>query len=243
MAHRLARDDAPRQGRDRDERDPRLHLVLEQLLVAADRDALGRHADPAARACALPVIPGGHDRRALRLLHHGAGARHPALPPCSEGVHPRPHLGGDQGMSDEDPDGPLWRRLLLNRFVLVPGAIAAAILAWNIYVASHDNGIVEGLVVDPKGEPVAGASVALWVLNFTTYVEHARMRTSADGRFRFDGNASHNIQLAAGGRGGRRGGGGPGRGAPHGRGAPAPRPGAAAARREERHKRRKGRAL
>ena len=73
-------------------------------------------------------------------------------------------------MSDDDPDGPLWRRLLLNRFVLVPGAIAAAILAWNIYVATHDNGIVEGLVVDAKGEPVADASVALWVLNFTTYV-------------------------------------------------------------------------
>ena len=100
-------------------------------------------------------------------------------------------------MSDDDPDGPLWWRLLLNRFVLVPGAIAAAILAWNIYVATHDNGIVEGLVVDPKGEPVAGASVALWVLNFTTYVEHAHTRTGADGRFRFDGNASHNIQLAA----------------------------------------------
>ena len=100
-------------------------------------------------------------------------------------------------MSDDDPDGPLWRRLLLNRFVLVPSAIAAAILAWNIYVATHDNGIVEGLVVDLKGEPVPDASVALWVLNFTTYVEHARTRTGADGRFRFDGNASHNIQLAA----------------------------------------------
>ena len=100
-------------------------------------------------------------------------------------------------MSDDDPDGPLWRRLLLNRFALVPSAIAAAILAWNIYVATHDNGIVEGLVVDLKGEPVPDASVALWVLNFTTYVEHARTRTGADGRFRFDGNASHNIQLAA----------------------------------------------
>jgi hypothetical protein len=100
-------------------------------------------------------------------------------------------------MKEEDQDGPRWRRLLLNRFVLVPGAIAAAILAWNIYVATHDNGIVEGLVVDLKGEPVPEASVALWVLNFTTYVEQARTRTGADGRFRFDGNTSHNLQLAA----------------------------------------------
>jgi hypothetical protein len=100
-------------------------------------------------------------------------------------------------MSEEDDGAPLWRRLLLNRFVLVPGAIAAAILVWNVYVATHDNGVVEGRVVDARGEPVPDASVALWVLNFTTYVEKERTRTGPDGRFRFDGNASHNIQLAA----------------------------------------------
>jgi Carboxypeptidase regulatory-like domain len=100
-------------------------------------------------------------------------------------------------MSEEDDEAPLWRRLLLNRFVLVPGAIAAAILVWNVYVATHDNGVVEGRVVDARGEPVPDASVALWVLNFTTYVEKERTRTGPDGRFRFDGNASHNIQLAA----------------------------------------------
>ncbi|HYF56666.1 MAG TPA: hypothetical protein VEA41_20600, partial [Salinarimonas sp.] len=69
-------------------------------------------------------------------------------------------------MSDEpdDPDRPLWRRLLLNRFVGVPGAIALAALAWNLWVSTHDNGIVEGRVVDARGQPVAQAEVAMWVL-------------------------------------------------------------------------------
>jgi Carboxypeptidase regulatory-like domain len=98
---------------------------------------------------------------------------------------------------DEEFDRPLWRRLLLNRFVVVPSAIGVAILAWNLYVRTHDNGVVEGRVVDARGEPVADAAVALWVLNFTTYVEKERTRTGADGRFRFAGNGSHNIQLAA----------------------------------------------
>ncbi len=102
-------------------------------------------------------------------------------------------------MSDDDfLDRPLWRRLVLNRFVVVPGAIAAAILAWNVYVAAHDNGVVAGQVVDAAGRPVADASVALWALQFTTYVEKTRTRTDPDGRFRFSGNDSHNIQLAAG---------------------------------------------
>ena len=98
---------------------------------------------------------------------------------------------------DDDEDAPLWRRLLLNRFVVVPGAIGLAIVAWNIYVAGHDNGIVEGRVVNRQGAPVADAAVALWVLNFTTYVEKTRTRTGPDGRFRFTGNDSHNLQLAA----------------------------------------------
>jgi hypothetical protein len=100
-------------------------------------------------------------------------------------------------MSEDDGDRPLWRRLLLNRFVLVPGAIAAAILVWNLYVITHDNGIVEGRVVDARGEPVPDADVTLWVLNFTTFVEKARIATGPDGRFRFERNESHNIQLAA----------------------------------------------
>ncbi|MDQ4059717.1 MAG: carboxypeptidase-like regulatory domain-containing protein [Pseudomonadota bacterium] len=104
---------------------------------------------------------------------------------------------GPPGQFQDEPERPLWRRLALNRFVLVPGAIALAIVLWNIHVALHDNGRVAGHVVDAAGQPVAEASVALWALQFTTYVEKRRVTTGPDGRFLFTDNDSHNIQLMA----------------------------------------------
>jgi hypothetical protein len=90
-----------------------------------------------------------------------------------------------------------WRAMLLNRFVLVPGAIVLAIALWNVYVATHDHGIVSGRVVDAAGQPVAGATVALWTYNFTTYEQKAEVKTDADGVFRFTDNPSHRIQVGA----------------------------------------------
>lgn len=90
-----------------------------------------------------------------------------------------------------------WRRILLNRFVLMPGAIAIVALLWNAYVVTHDHGIISGRVVDAAGQPVADATVALWVYNFTTYEERAHVRTDASGVFRFANNPSHKIQLSA----------------------------------------------
>jgi hypothetical protein len=89
------------------------------------------------------------------------------------------------------------RAWLLNRFVLVPGVIAVIVAAWNLYVATHNHGVVFGRVVDAAGEPVAGANVALWIYNFTTYEEKEHVRTGSDGRFRFTNNPSHRIQLSA----------------------------------------------
>lgn len=89
------------------------------------------------------------------------------------------------------------KRLLLNRFVLVPGAIALMALLWNIYVATHDHGVITGRVVDSAGKPVADASVVLWVYNFTTYQEHSHVKTDDAGVFRFANNPSHRIQLSA----------------------------------------------
>ena len=90
-----------------------------------------------------------------------------------------------------------WRPALLNRFVLVPGAIVLAIVAWNVYVAAHAHGLVTGRVIDGAGKPVAGASVALWVFNFTTFEEKAQVKTDADGVFRFTNNPSHKVQISA----------------------------------------------
>jgi hypothetical protein len=90
-----------------------------------------------------------------------------------------------------------WRRILFNRFVLVPAAIVLAVILWNFYVATHNHGVVTGRVVDAAGQPVADASVALWIFNFTTYEEKERVTTDADGVFRFTNNPSHKIQISA----------------------------------------------
>lgn len=88
-------------------------------------------------------------------------------------------------------------RLLANRFVVVPGLLAIVVLGWNLYLATHDHGIVAGRVVDATGRPVAGATVALWVYNFTTFEEKAHVTTDSSGAFRFAGNPSHRIQISA----------------------------------------------
>ena len=100
-------------------------------------------------------------------------------------------------MRDDDAPRPLWKRLLLNRFVLVPGAIAAFVIGWNVYVSLHNHGLVAGQVVDRDGRPVGGADVTLWAFNFTTFAEKGHVRTGPDGSFAFTDNASHNIQVSA----------------------------------------------
>lgn len=100
-------------------------------------------------------------------------------------------------MSDDDFAVPLWRRLLVNRFVMTPLALAVIALGWNLWVATHDDGLVAGKVVDAAGRPVSGATVTLWAFNFTTFAEVGHTTTGPDGAFLFDNNRSHNIQLSA----------------------------------------------
>ena len=90
-----------------------------------------------------------------------------------------------------------WRRVLLNRFFIVPAILLLGTGAWNVYVARHAHGLLEGSVVDAAGKPVAGATVILSVHDFVTQVEKARTRTDAAGHFRFGDNPSHLIQLQA----------------------------------------------
>jgi len=89
------------------------------------------------------------------------------------------------------------RRILLSRFVVVPLVIAVLIGAWNIYVSSHDHGLLAGRVVDATGRPMANATVILFTHDFVTQVEKARTATDASGAFRFDHNDSHLVQLQA----------------------------------------------
>jgi len=110
-----------------------------------------------------------------------------------EAAHARPRLKNPGG----EGEGSLWRRLLLNRFVLVPGAIVVAGLVWNGYVSLHNGGLIEGRVTDASGRPVAGAEVVVLVQNVTTFSEKGRARTGPDGVFLITDNPSHHVQIFA----------------------------------------------
>jgi hypothetical protein len=89
------------------------------------------------------------------------------------------------------------RRILFSRFVVVPAVVAALVVGWNAYVASHADGIVTGRVVDRFGHPVPDATVRMMEQNFTTNSQRGTAQTDASGAFRFDENRSHSIQLRA----------------------------------------------
>lgn len=96
-----------------------------------------------------------------------------------------------------------WR-LLRHRFVAVPLALAMVVAGWNVYVALHDDGIIEGEVRDRAGTPVAGAEVVFFERNFINYQEARRMMSDASGAYRFDGMKVHVGQLEARHADGRR---------------------------------------
>ena len=100
-------------------------------------------------------------------------------------------------MAEEEFTRPKWQRLLLNRFVVVLGTLILLTLSWNLWVVTHQHGIVAGRVVDASGAPVEGAEVKLWVFNFATFDVGASTTTKPDGSFAFTKNPSHNIQLSA----------------------------------------------
>ena len=89
-----------------------------------------------------------------------------------------------------------WR-LLRHRFVAVPLALVALVVAWSVYIAFNDHGILEGQVLDRAGKPVAGATVIFFERNFIYYQEKVRTTTDAKGDFRFSGLQVHVGQLEA----------------------------------------------
>lgn len=89
---------------------------------------------------------------------------------------------------------PAWMK---SRWVIVPGAIALSIAVWNIYVVSHDHGILEGRVIDAAGAPAADVTVTLFERSFVAYTAKDTVKTDAVGRFRFTNNQNHALQLEA----------------------------------------------
>jgi acyl-coenzyme A synthetase/AMP-(fatty) acid ligase len=89
-----------------------------------------------------------------------------------------------------------WR-VLAHRFVAVPLALVAIVVAWNVYIAFNDHGIIGGEVRDRAGAPVAGATVVFFERNFVYYEEKQRATTDAQGLYRFTGIATHIGQLEA----------------------------------------------
>ena len=88
-------------------------------------------------------------------------------------------------------------RWLNNRFVITFGTIALFVAIWNVYIAFHDHGLIEGRVVGPNGTPVAGATVTLSEQALLVSQERGKATTDADGRFRFTGHRLHRLFLQA----------------------------------------------
>ena len=89
------------------------------------------------------------------------------------------------------------RGWLLNRITITFGLIALIAVGWNAYVAANDDGILEGVVVGPSGEPVQGAEVVLSERTIVSLAPIAKTRTDADGRFRFGRHDRHALVLNA----------------------------------------------
>ena len=90
----------------------------------------------------------------------------------------------------------MWRALT-HRFVALPLALLAIVVAWNVYIAFNDHGIIAGEVRDKAGAPVAGATVIFFERNFIYYEEKQRAMTDTQGVYRFTDMKTHVGQLEA----------------------------------------------
>jgi hypothetical protein len=84
-----------------------------------------------------------------------------------------------------------------SRWFIVPGLMLLVIVGWWLYVGQHDNGLIEGRVVDAAGQPVAGATIRIFDRGFVTHQERGQTESDAQGRFRITDNTSHSVQLEA----------------------------------------------
>ncbi len=98
----------------------------------------------------------------------------------------------------------IWRSWLLSRWVVVPATLVIATIGWNLHVAANATGEIRGQVVDSHGSPVPGATVQLFERSFVVNTEKQRTTAGPDGRFRFEGNGSHAVQIQAAAPDGRK---------------------------------------
>ena len=87
---------------------------------------------------------------------------------------------------------------LINRVTITLTVIAIVAAGWNLYVAAHDDGILEGVVIGPSGGPVPDAKVVLSERTIVSLAPIAETTTDAEGRFRFEGHDRHALVLNAG---------------------------------------------
>ncbi|MGI9451316.1 MAG: carboxypeptidase-like regulatory domain-containing protein [Geminicoccaceae bacterium] len=90
-----------------------------------------------------------------------------------------------------------WRSWLINRVTITFAVIAVALLAWNLHVRAHDDGLLVGHVVDHAGRPVAGAKVVLNERTIVSLAPIAETTTDEAGRFRFTRHDRHALVLTA----------------------------------------------
>jgi Carboxypeptidase regulatory-like domain len=86
---------------------------------------------------------------------------------------------------------------LIHRVTITFAVIALIVVGWNAYVAAHDDGILEGAVVAPSGEPVPDAEVVLSERTIVSLAPIAKTTTDQDGRFRFERHGRHALMLNA----------------------------------------------
>jgi hypothetical protein len=86
---------------------------------------------------------------------------------------------------------------LVNRVTITFSVIAIVMIAWNLYVAAHDDGVLAGTVVGPDGQPVPGAEVVLSERTIVSLEPIAETLTDGEGHFRFEGHDRHRVVLTA----------------------------------------------
>lgn len=90
-----------------------------------------------------------------------------------------------------------WRSWLINRVTITFATLLVVIVTWNLHVRAHDDGVLEGLVVDQGGQPVTGAKVVLNERTIVSLAPIAETTTDEAGRFRFERHDRHALVLTA----------------------------------------------